>query len=95
VNEIFISPALDRPLVVLEVLGHELVHAADDCKSMHGHAFTALSKCVGYSGGKHSAAATDDAKRFLAVLAGELGPYPATSGLARSKGYIKKAAAPA
>ena len=76
VNQVFINPTLDHPLQVLDVLGHELLHAADDCQSGHGKAFTALSKRVGYSGGKRSAAQSDDVKRLLTVIAGELGPYP-------------------
>jgi len=76
VNEVFINPTLDNVLQVLDVLGHELLHAADDCQHKHGAAFTALSKRVGYSGGKMSAAQSDDAKRLLTFIAGELGGYP-------------------
>jgi hypothetical protein len=76
VNEVFINPILEVPLMVLNVLGHELIHAADDCEHKHGKVFTMLSKRVGYSGGKNSAAKSDEALLFLAKLAGELGPYP-------------------
>jgi hypothetical protein len=85
VNEVFINPVLENALVVLDVLGHELLHAVDDCKSGHKGAFNALSKMVGYSGGKHSSAATDEAKRFLTALAGKLGPYPHSSVILTAK----------
>ncbi len=32
VNQIFISPALEAAVEVLDTLAHELVHAVDDCK---------------------------------------------------------------
>lgn len=76
VNEIFINPTLDSSLEVLDVLGHELLHAVDDCKSKHGSTFTKNSKRVGYSGGKHSAAKTDAAKALLASMHAALGDYP-------------------
>jgi len=76
VNEVMISPVLDRPLDVLDVLGHELLHAADDCKSGHGAAFTANSKRVGYSGGKHSKIVTPEAVALVQVMLEKLGAYP-------------------
>ena len=75
VNQIFISPLLGDPLVALDVLGHELLHAADDCKSGHGRDFTRNSKKVGYTGGKHSEA-TPATKEWLDSIIAEIGPYP-------------------
>jgi len=76
VNQIFISPVLEATKMVLDVLGHELLHAADDCKSGHGAGFTKLSVMVGYSGGKHSAATSVAAKEFIALMSVRLGAYP-------------------
>lgn len=76
VNEVMINPILDQPLTVLDVLGHELLHAVDDCKSKHGKGFSKNSRAVGYSGGKHSSAETKAAKAALVALAKVLGPYP-------------------
>ena len=76
VNEIWINPTLDDATQVADVLGHELLHAVDDCKSGHRAAFTANSKRVGYSGGKHSQATTDDAKRLISDIVALCGPYP-------------------
>lgn len=76
VNEMFISPWIADTAQVLDVLGHEILHAVDDCQSGHGAQFTKLSKQVGYSGGKHSAASTDEAKALLASIEAKLGKYP-------------------
>lgn len=35
VNEIFITPFIDNPIELADILTHELVHAWDDCKSGH------------------------------------------------------------
>jgi|GEM_PF-105789 len=75
VNEVFISPVLAVPYMVLDVLGHELLHAVDDCKSGHGKDFTRNSKAVGYTGGKHSRA-KDATVDYLNLLAKQLGQYP-------------------
>jgi hypothetical protein len=75
-NEVFISPTLDDTLLVLDVLGHELLHAVDDCASGHGAAFSKNSRRVGYSGGKQSAVATEQARALVERLAKALGPYP-------------------
>lgn len=76
VNQVFVSPLLDKPFEALDVLGHELLHAADDCKSKHGRVFTKLSGRVGYSGGKTSSAESEAAVKFIEQLMKALGPYP-------------------
>ena len=76
VNEIYINPILFDPLEALDTLGHELLHAVDDCKSKHGRVFTVNSQKVGYSGGKHSHAKTPEAKALIARISKELGAYP-------------------
>lgn len=76
VNQVFVSPVLAEPLVALDVLGHELLHAADDCLSMHGRVFTRNSAMVGYSGGKHSAAVSVTALALKDSMLKRLGAYP-------------------
>ena len=76
VNEVMISPVLDVPLIVIDVLGHELLHAADDCKSGHGAVFSRNSKLVGYSGGKNSKIDSGEAMALAQVLLEKVGPYP-------------------
>jgi len=76
VNEVMISPVLEAPLVVLDVLGHELLHAVEDCKSGHGAVFTRNSKLVGYTGGKHSKVDTLAAHTLAQSILDKLGAYP-------------------
>jgi hypothetical protein len=76
VNQIFISPVIAQPTRALDILGHELLHAVDDCASGHGQVFTKNSGRVGYSGGKHSTAETPQAKAHLVLMAKLLGKYP-------------------
>jgi hypothetical protein len=50
VNEIFISPVLDKPTKLLDVLVHEAIHASDDCASGHKGHFRKVAKSVGFEG---------------------------------------------
>ena len=50
VNEIFISPVLQDPARMLDVLAHEIVHAVDDCASGHKGEFKRIAKDVGLEG---------------------------------------------
>jgi hypothetical protein len=76
VNQIFVSPVLGDAMTALDVLGHELLHAVDDCASMHGHVFSKNSRRVGYSGGKRSAAESPSTLKLLASINKRLGAYP-------------------
>jgi len=76
VNEVMINPTVDVTGMALDILGHELLHAVDDCQSKHGTAFSRNSRMVGYSGGKHSTSETPEAKKLIAKIAKSLGEYP-------------------
>jgi hypothetical protein len=76
VNEVMISPVLADSMIVLDVLGHELIHAADNCASGHGAAFTKASKTVGYSGGKHSKIDSMRGLELVQAIVARLGAYP-------------------
>ncbi len=76
VNQIFISPALEDPLEVLDTLVHELVHAVDDCQHKHGKEFKKISKNLGMVGPMRSAGAGPELMKKLKVVANNLGPYP-------------------
>ena len=76
VNKIVINPLVSDGTMVLGILAHELLHAADDCESKHGTQFTVMSKLIGFSGGKHSAPQSGEAKAAIAEIAASLGPYP-------------------
>lgn len=75
--EILISPTVDQPRAVLEVLVHELVHASGHMN--HGARFAAACTTVGLTTvGSSWKSTKGDATfdgRYATVLAG-LGPYP-------------------
>jgi hypothetical protein len=51
VNEIFINPMIaDNPSQMLDILVHEAIHAADDCKSGHKGFFAKTARAVGLEG---------------------------------------------
>lgn len=47
-NIIFITPNTTDEIDVLSTLGHEIAHAIDDCKSLHGKNFKEIMKAFGY-----------------------------------------------
>lgn len=50
VNEIFINPVLDDRSRLLDILVHEAIHAADDCKSGHKGFFRRVAVAIGLTG---------------------------------------------
>lgn len=76
-REVFISPELDDPSRVLDVLLHELIHAVLPHDVGHGRPFKKLMKSLGLEGKATATIAGDDLKeRLNAMIADELGPYP-------------------
>jgi hypothetical protein len=75
VNHIFISPEMNDAARVLDVLIHELVHAADDCASGHKGAFAKAAKALGLTGKMTATVATPELAEMLRELAKALGPY--------------------
>lgn len=75
-HHIFISPLLGTADEVLHVLLHELIHAADDCQSKHGGAFTRAARACGLEGKPTATVAGAELGKELKVLAKELGKYP-------------------
>ena len=75
-NQIFVSPALLDPVLVLDTLVHELVHAVDDCEHKHGKEFKKIALSLGMIGPMRSAGAGPALKAKLAELSAQLGPYP-------------------
>ncbi len=76
INQIFISPALEDPVEVLDTLVHELVHAVDDCQHKHGKEFKKIALRMGLQGPMRSAGAGPELKTRLQGLAQSLGAYP-------------------
>ncbi|THA41793.1 SprT-like domain-containing protein [Streptomyces sp. A1547] len=75
VNHLFISPELRDEARVLDVLIHELVHAADDCKSGHKGDFAKAAKALGLTGKMTATVATPELTETLRELAKSLGSY--------------------
>ena len=75
-NQIFVSPALLDPVLVLDTLVHELVHAVDDCQHKHGKEFKKIALSLGMKGPMRSAEAGPELKKRLEEMALKLGPYP-------------------
>lgn len=68
VNEIFISPVLQDPVRMLDVLVHEIVHAVDDCVSGHKGEFKRIAKDVGLEGKMTATHAGEELKQELARI---------------------------
>ncbi len=75
VNHIFISPEMNDAARVLDVLIHELVHAADDVKSGHKGDFAKAAKALGLTGKMTATVATPELAETLRELANGIGPY--------------------
>lgn len=75
-SELFISPLLADPALVLPVLVHELVHAFVGVKAKHGRDFKIVAIKVGLAGRMTATHAGDELKVRLAKLATDLGEFP-------------------
>ena len=80
VNEIFISPRLDDQVEVVGTLAHELVHAADDCKSGHRGAFARMARACDLVGPLKATMAGDELVAFIKAM--PLPEYPHATLLA-------------
>lgn len=76
VNHIFISPELDDTARVLDVLMHELIHAADDCAHGHRGAFAEAATRLGLEGPMTATTASVTLAAEMITLADSLGDYP-------------------
>ncbi len=98
--ELFISPALDEPVRVLDVAAHELVHACVGVEEGHKGKFSTLARAIGLEGKLTATVAGEALREKLAQLADSLGPYPhaALRDIAIKAGtrktFLKKVACP-
>jgi hypothetical protein len=65
VNEIFISPVLQDRVAMMDVLVHEAIHAADDCKSGHKAPFKRVALAVGLTGKMKSTVAGPELRAWI------------------------------
>ncbi|HNQ98372.1 MAG TPA: hypothetical protein PKN52_00150 [Trueperaceae bacterium] len=75
---IFICPTQAEPIRILDILLHELIHAAVGIKEGHKGLFRKLAKEFGLAGKMTStyAEAGSELHKTLEVMAGRLGAYP-------------------
>ncbi len=87
-HEVFISPKLADPAVVLHVLVHELVHAVVGTEEGHKGEFKTLARAVGLEGKLTATHAGEDLAVKLAKVAKTLGTFP--HAVLEPKTQIKK-----
>lgn len=75
-HNLFISPALQNPLEVLETLAHELIHVAAGSNAGHKGAFVRIAKAIGFKAPWTSTPASPELMERLNGLIVNLGPYP-------------------
>lgn len=74
--EIFISPVLDNPLRVMDVLAHEGVHTSVGNDKGHGPVFKRLAEAIGLTGHMTATVAGPEFKAWYETVSTRLGPYP-------------------
>lgn len=74
--QVFVSPLLDKPLNVLAILVHELLHVTLPPKAGHKGAFKRAMKEAGLEGKPTATNAGEKLTRRLNMLANTLGAYP-------------------
>jgi hypothetical protein len=75
-HNLFISPALQDPIEVLETLAHELIHVAAGPNVGHKGAFVKIAKSIGFKSPWTTTPATPELIERLNGLLENLGPYP-------------------
>jgi len=74
--EIFISPSIDEPIRVLDILLHEMIHAAVGLDCGHKGEFKRVAKAVGLEGKMTATIAGENLKQQLIEICRGLGDYP-------------------
>ena len=76
VNHVFVSPEVADTARILDILIHELIHVADDCKSGHKGAFAEAATRLGLEGPMTATKAGVALAFEMVALAATLGDYP-------------------
>lgn len=87
-SELFISPELDDPSEVLDVLTHHLIHAALGPEVGHGAEFGAIARAVGFLGKLTATEPAPELSAAFGSIAAELGPYPHAQLHASTEGAL-------
>lgn len=75
-HHVFVSPMLSKPVDVLAVLLHELIHAADNCEHQHTGPFRRVWGMLGFIDKPTTSVPGPELTKALKVLAKDLGKYP-------------------
>lgn len=75
-NEIFITPAIDNPISILEAMTHEAIHYLDDCQSGHKNFFAKLARKAGLLGKLTATHASPELIAKLEDIVDTLGAIP-------------------
>jgi hypothetical protein len=79
-SNIYVTPAVDpeEPTRLLDILLHEMVHAANHFQGINGHGkeFGAIARALGLTGKMTATVASEELKERLAPIAEVLGPFP-------------------
>ena len=75
VSQIFISPVLDDPILVLATLAHEFIHAIDENKSGHKGAFGVMARAIGLEGRLTATVAGEALTAVFMTILEKLGTY--------------------
>lgn len=82
-HEVMVSPVLDDPMLVADVLAHELVHAAlnaaGELDHGHGALFAKGARALGLEGKPTATIAGEEFLAWAKPLVEALGPYPHAS----------------
>jgi hypothetical protein len=74
--EIFIRPEIGDPVKALDILSHELVHAAVGLKAGHGAPFKRVAVAIGFTGKMKSTVAGPELRAKLEKIHSKLGSFP-------------------
>lgn len=75
-HQLFISPVLVKPIDVLDVLSHEVVHTIAGSKAGHKAPFRRVATAIGLEGKMTATVAGPRLKKVLAAISEQLGVYP-------------------
>jgi len=75
-TNIIISMVIDEPVAALDILAHELVHAAVGCEQGHRGPFATLARAIGLKGKLTATTAGPELEKRLTTIAKKLGKYP-------------------
>lgn len=76
VNEIFLNPSVKSVTLLVEVLVHEAIHAADDCQHGHKGFFAKTARAVGLEGKMTATHAGTVLREWIESKIEAMGPMP-------------------